>query len=79
MAMARINYSPETKAKIIEAVIETRKTGSWKDAHGAAQKIGYKGGMDSLKQLMKDLKKAAKKAAPAKEIAPAPAAAPNRA
>ncbi|HEY3322047.1 MAG TPA: hypothetical protein VGP72_16390 [Planctomycetota bacterium] len=73
MAKERIKYSPETKAKIVEAVIETRKTGSWKDAHAAARKIGYKGGLDSLIQFMKGVKKAAKKVASEKKAAPAKA------
>lgn len=71
MPKARILYTPEVKEKIVEAVIAARKAGSWKDAHAAAQGIGYKGNAESLKQMMKDAKK---KAASAKQTAPAPAA-----
>jgi hypothetical protein len=64
MARKGGRYSAETKAKIAEAVAEARKTGSWKDAHGAAQKVGYKGNVDALMQMM--ARKKAKKPAPAK-------------
>jgi hypothetical protein len=63
MAKKRIRYNADTKAKIAEAVIQARKTGSWKDAHVAAQQAGYKGNVDALMQMM--AKKKAKKAAPA--------------
>jgi len=79
MPKARIQYSPETKAKIIEAVIRARKTGSWKDAHAAAQGVGYTGSVDSLVKMMAYEKKAAKKAASAKKAAPAdPKPAPKK-
>ena len=75
MAKGRIRYDAETKEKIAEAVAEARKTGTWKEAHAAAQQVGYKGNVENLKQMMKDAKKkAAKKAASAKQTAPAPAA-----
>jgi hypothetical protein len=72
MAKVRIVYTPEVKAKIVEAATTTKKTGSWKDAHVAAQEIGYKGSLDSLIQFMKGVRKAAKKAVPAKKTVPAP-------
>ena len=62
MAKRRIRYSAETKVKIAETVAATRKTGTWKDAHAAAQKIGYKGNVAALMQMM------ARKGAPAKKL-----------
>jgi len=58
-------YSADTKARIAEAVAEARKTGTWKDAHAAAQKAGYKGNVDALMQMM--ARKAARNAAPARK------------
>jgi len=65
MAKKRIRYSAETKVKIAETVAAARKTGTWKDAHAAAQKIGYKGSLDALMQMMA---KRVKKGAPAKKL-----------
>ena len=81
MPKARKRYKPEVKAKIVEAAAAARAEDKpWKDAHIAAQKLGYKGNVGALMQMM--AKKKAKKAGPAparkpgrpaKAKAPAPA------
>ena len=73
MAKRGRRYSADTKVRIAEAVAEARKTGTWKDAHAAAQKAGYRGNLDNLMKLVAR-KKAAKKTGSAKRAAPAPAA-----
>jgi hypothetical protein len=77
VAKRHIRYSSEAKAKITEAVAAARKTGTWKDAHAAAQKVGYKGRLDALMQFI--AKKGAPKkrlGRPAKVKVPTPAVAP---
>jgi len=49
-------------------ITAARKTGSWKDAHAAAQEVGYKGSVDALGKLM-DAEKA-EAPAPAEKLAP---------
>jgi hypothetical protein len=80
MPKARKRYKPEVKAKIVEAAATARAADKpWKDAHIAAQKLGYKGNVGALMQMM--AKQKAKKVAPARKpgrpakataVAPAP-------
>ena len=64
MPRARLRYKPEVKARFIEVATAARAAGKpWKDAHVAAQQVGYKGNVDALMQMIAQRK--AKKAAPA--------------
>ena len=79
MAKKRMRYKPEVKAKIIDAATAVRAAGKyWKDAHAAAQAVGYKGNVDALMQMMAKKKRAIsvapgakKRGRPAKVQAPA--------
>lgn len=47
--MPRNSYDAETKSTILKVVSQARKSGrTWAQAHEAAKKLGYKGGLASL-------------------------------
>lgn len=53
MAKKLLRYTPEEKALVIKAVVDLRKgNGSWAEAHKMATEVGYRGGLDSLKQMV---------------------------
>jgi hypothetical protein len=62
--MPKLVYDNDTKELILNSVKNTRKAGgSWKDAHEAAQKIGYKGSQGGLMQFVAKRGKKAKRSA----------------
>src|ERR1035437_6000933 len=64
--MKRMRYDQTTKASILAAVQDARKSGkTWTDALGAAQKAGYKGNVDSLYQFIRTSSATKKPSAPA--------------
>ena len=75
MPKARKRYKPDVKAKIVEAAAAARAEDKpWKDAHIAAQKLGYKGNVGALMQMMaKKVAAARKPGRPAKAASAAPA------
>ncbi len=62
--MPKLVYDKDTKESILSCVHQTRQAGgSWKDAHEAAQKVGYLGSQGGLMQFVTMREKKAKRKA----------------